>query len=229
MGFDIGGMFGDNSGGYGDYASAMREIAKRYDPYINRGNEAGDYLMGENQRLMENPNFVQDRIAGGWEASPYQRLLQGDVTSQMNMNAANNGMISSPLAQRSLNDRINGMTGQFMNDYVNRGMSSYGMGHQSMGDAQKLGLEGINQAGHYMGQGAGADLQGGISRNSMWGNIAGLGASAGLAAATGGASLGMSNWGQKPSASSSSYDPYSGGSGGYGGGSDQRGTPYRLW
>jgi len=216
MGFNIGGMFGDNSGGYDDYAAAMREIAAKYDPYIKRGDNAGNFLYDENQRLMQDPNYVQNMIAKGYETSPYQQMLQDDVTWQMNTNAANNGMVNSPLAQRALNDRVNGMTGQFMNDYIGRGMSSYGMGHQGMTNTENNGMGALNQASNYMQQGAGASLQGDISKNNMWNNVIGTGASIGLGVATGGASMGMPNWGRPQQQQQSPYryrsyrDPSSG-------------------
>ena len=190
------GLFGDSSGDYEDYAQKMREIAGSYNPWVDRGDEAARSLMEQQKMLMANPNFLQDMIARGWQSSPYERQLSNDVTQQMNMNAANTGMIKSPLAQRALNDRINSMTGQFMNDYIGRGMNSYGMGMQGMDRTQGLGFDALNQRSGLLSSGANADLQGSLSQQSGLNNLLGAGLTGGLAWATGGASLGMPNWGK---------------------------------
>ena len=183
------GLFGDNSGAQGKYGDQMRDLAGTYNPYIERGNQAGDVLWGQNQRLVNDPNSVQNQVAAGYSSSPYQQMLLADNTRQMNANAANTGMIGSPLAQRALNDRNNTMTGQFMNDYVNRGMGSYAMGMQGMGQHQSMGFDALNHQNDYLSQGAGSDLQAAKSKQGGINKLVGTAASLAAAYFTGGASL----------------------------------------
>ncbi len=175
----LGGMFGDQSDSFEEAMRAFQEQAKRYDPYINRGNAAGDAGMAQYNRLINDPNSVQDQITKGFFVSPYQHELQNRTTQAMNMNAANTGMIQSPSAQRALNDSINNMTGQFMDNYINRGMQSYGQGLQGMGQTAQMGLQGINSQDALLEQMIGAQLKGNQSSQgsmaNMFGNLIGTG------------------------------------------------------
>jgi hypothetical protein len=173
MGFSLGGLFGDSSDAYDDYANSLRDFSKNYQPWVDRGNQAGDYLMTEQQKLMSDPNFLQNLISQGYQSSPYQQQLLNDTTSAMNMNAANTGMIQSPTAQRALNDRVNSMTGQFMNDYINRGMSSYNLGFGGMENTQNMGMNALNQQGQMNSAAAQSNMMGDISGQSAWNNIIG--------------------------------------------------------
>jgi len=175
----LGGMFGDQSGAFEEAARLFQEQAARYNPYIDRGNEAGTRGMEEYNKLLQNPNFVQDMVTKGFFVSPYQKELEKRTTQAMNMNAANTGMIQSPAAQRALNDSINNMTGQFMDNYINRGMQSYGMGLSGLDSTAKMGLSGLNAQDALLESMIGANLKGQQSSQgalaNAFGNAIGVG------------------------------------------------------
>jgi hypothetical protein len=179
-------LFGDRSSQYDEYAKKQREIGNSYDPYINRGREADDFLWGQNQDLVNNPNALQDRIAGGYQQSPYQKRLLDDTTQRYNINAAHSGMIQSPLAQQALNDRMNTMTGEFMNDYIGRGMGAYGMGMNGMNNTSQRGYGAFGTKNDYLNGGAEAELNGANSAQDAWNSMIGTGAAALGGWATGG-------------------------------------------
>lgn len=170
-----GGILGMNAGR--DAKADMSRYAEAYNPYIQQGQDATNYLLGQSQQLTQNPNFLQDMISQGFYTSPYQNQMIGDTTQQMNMNAANSGMIQSPMAQQALNDRIGTMTGQFLNDYINRGMQSYGMGLNNYSNVSNMGFNALNQKNNLLAGGTeiGANsTMGGI--NAMMNGIGGMAA-----------------------------------------------------
>jgi len=162
--------------------------AGRYDPWINRGNEARDMLSGEYGSIMDNPNFRQDQIASGFNMSPFQSNLLNEVTRRSNMNAANSGMSLSPASQKALNQNINAQTGQFQNDYVNRGMQTYGMGMQGLQGQQGMGLQAMNDSSQMFSQGIGANLNSQLAPYQAGNNLMGFGAGLGMGYLTGGRS-----------------------------------------
>lgn len=175
----LGGMFGDQSGAFDDASAAFRAQAARYDPWVKRGDEAAQTGLGEYNKLVQNPNFLQDMITKGFFVSPYQKEMENRVTQQMNMNAANSGMIESPSAQRALNDSIGNMTGQFMDNYINRGMQSYGQGLQGLNQTAQMGMGAMGAQDGLLEQGIGASLKGAQSSQgnmvNMFGNLVGAG------------------------------------------------------
>jgi hypothetical protein len=218
MGF-MDSMFGggessvDNSGAFADFSRQMRERMPVYDPWINTGSQSRDRLFDEYGRLTRDPNAVQDQVAAGFYESPYQKYMQDMVTKRMNYNATNTGMLGSGAAQRALMDELTKMTGQFENDYINRGMNSYGMGVQGYQGLTDLGFKALGEQTNLFEQAAAGDLQGQMSRNAydaaqeanegnFWGNLIGTGGGAvigglfgGPAGAVSGASMGRSLFG----------------------------------
>lgn len=176
------GLFGDQKGAFGGYSDAMRQQSHAYDPYVNRGNQAGDQEMDLSHWLTSNPNGLQDQIAGGYQASPYQNKLMDMMSQRMNINAANSGMIRSPAAQAALNNQLTTMGGQFMNDYVNRGEQNFNTGFQGLHGLNSMGLQGLQGQQDLLTGAAQGQLQGDRSHNNAISNLFGKGVGIGLAA-----------------------------------------------
>ena len=170
---------GDQSEYFDRYGDEMRGIGRRFDPYINRGQEAGQRAFDQYGRLVDDPNSVQDQIAGGFYMSPYQQFMLDETTNRMNQNAANTGFLGSGPAQKALSDRIGTMTGQFMNDYINRGLGLYDRGLGGFERADQMGLGALGEQAGYDQEAAGANLQAGRSRAAAKSNL--IGGLAGLA------------------------------------------------
>ncbi len=158
---------------YEQQANQLNQFAQDYNPYIDRGNNAGNLWFDLQQKLVNNPNFLQDQIASGYKSSPYQQQLINDTTRQMNINAANSGMIQSPAAQMALNDRINTMSGQFMNDYLRNGLESYRMGFEGLGGLSQQGIGALQGKGEAMGAGSQAQANAGAASSGGLGELMG--------------------------------------------------------
>jgi hypothetical protein len=185
-------LWGDQSKAFDQYGNDMRGIGQGYNPWINRGNQAGDLLWGQDQQEINDPNFIQNKIASGFYESPYQNNLQNLTQQRLNTNAANTGMLGSGAANSALQDQLLKQTGQFQNDFVNRGEQDYGRGMNSLGDLSQLGLKALGSQSDINSQAAAGNLKGAQSRmawpSKMWGTIAG--GVGGLASQFGG-------WGKK--------------------------------
>lgn len=175
-------FFGDNSKAFDKYSNDMRDAAGRYQGYVDTGNQARGIAYDQYGRLINDPNSLQDQIAGGYNQSPYQKMLLDQVMKRMNYNSANTGMLGSGAANRALMGELNTMTGQFQNDYITRGMQTYGMGLQGMGNLTQLGFNALGAQDPFYEQAAAGNLQGELSknaaRNKFFGGIAGIGTAA---------------------------------------------------
>lgn len=234
----LGSMFGggesgvDNSSALFDFAKAMRDRADAYDPWVKKGEQARDMSYEEYQKLIKDPNFLQDMISKGFYESPYQKYMQDQVTKRMNYNAANTGMLGSGAAQRALQDELTKMTGQFQNDYIGRGMNSYGLGLKGLEGLTDLGFKSMNAQDSLLEQAAAGQLQGQMGKNAYdaanetdWGAIIGgaIGTGAGAyfggpqGAAMGG-QMGSSLFGKNKGGAPQQGGGMGGGFGGFGGG-----------
>jgi len=204
--------FGDNQGAYDDAYNAFNQQAQRYNPWIERGNRASDLAFQQYQQNAQNPTFQQDAIARHWQQSPFQTQLSDALTKRMNMNAANSGMIMSPVAQDALNKQLNTQTGQFQQDYVNQGLDQYNKSLGGLSQIGQSGLTALDSQGNLITQGIGARLGGSISHNNAINRLLGTGANLAMAYApsmmSGGfTSPGGTNYMNTPNMSYGAYSP----------------------
>lgn len=190
---------GDYSSAFGDYAKFMGDKANRYNPIIDTGNRARDMNEAEYRRNTQNPNEIQDKVAGGFNYSPYQKFMLDNVTDRMNYNATNTGMLGTTAANRSLMDDLLKMTGQFEDTYINRGMASYNTGLEGNKFLADMGFRGLGAQDALYEQQAAAQLKEAMAKkeaeSSGWGDLIGTvgGAVAGgLFGGPGGAAMGSS-------------------------------------
>lgn len=202
---------GGPSRAYENASNQFFNQAGRYNPWIKRGNMAGDMLYDEYASIMDNPNFRQDQIAAGFQMSPYQQKLLSEVTNRANMNAANSGMSLSPAALKALSENINAQTGQFQNDYVNRGLQTYGMGLQGLQGQQGIGLQALGDSSNLVSQGIGANLNSQLMPYQAGNNLLGFGTGLGMAYLTGGKSAFPGLFGSRSSSAPMSMGAFRGG------------------
>lgn len=175
-------IFGSGSNGsYGDaynqYAGDMNKIGQKYDPWINAGAGARDMNLDQYKQLINDPNFLQDKVTRGFQESPYQNELMDRVTKRMNFNSANTGMLGSGSANRALQDELEHMSGQFLNDYIGRGMNSYNRGLQGNDMWGQMGQKALDSQSSFAEQEAAARMKGMMSEqegnSNDWGDILG--------------------------------------------------------
>jgi len=154
-----------NKGAFDQFSQQMKDAANRYNPIIDTGNQARGMSFDQYQRLVNDPNAVQNQVASGFYESPYQKYMQDMVAKRMNYNSANTGMLGSGAANRALQDELTKMTGQFQNEYINRGMQSYGQGLTGLGGLTDLGFKALSAQDPLLEQGAAGTLKGLMSEN----------------------------------------------------------------
>lgn len=182
-----------NRGAFDDYGQAMQKEHDRLNGYFNRGNQAGEASYNAYNRDINDPNYMQDKIAGGYQQSPYQKMLLDQVTKRLNYNSANSGMMGSGAANRALMQELNAQTGQFQNEYIQRGLGLYGQGLKGMDTLGGYGLEAAKTQADLAQEAAGGQMKGKMSENetgdrnrasntqrgsNMWGTA--LGAAGGI-------------------------------------------------
>lgn len=146
--------------GFDAYANQMAGYADRYNPYVTRGNMAGDLTWQQYQQLINDPNFIQDKIAKGFSESPYQKYMQDMVSKRMNFNAANTGMLGSGAANRALQSELTDMTGKFEDNYINRGLDSYKEGLAGAQGLNDLGFKALGAQDPFLSDSAAGRLKG---------------------------------------------------------------------
>lgn len=154
------------------------EMHKYFDPYINRGNKAGNMLEGQYGSLLNDPGGMLNKMGGSYQQSPgfkfaLQQALQGAQHS-----AAAGGMAGSPQNQQQSMELATNLANQDYNNWIQHAMGLYGRG---LG-----GEENMYGIGAHAGMGLGTDLS---SLLAQQGNLA----YAGQAGQNQGRSQGISN------------------------------------
>ena len=158
----IGGGLGALSGAFtpnygklgGQYADTLNQIASSFNPYVNQGFMAKKGLGMIDLAQMGDPTALQNRVAGSFEASPYQKQIMQNTRDQMNMNAAQTGMLGSTAQQSALQHQMADLNNQFQQQYIDRAMHHYDQANQNL---QSLGMM-MGQQG-FQGSQAAAELQ----------------------------------------------------------------------
>jgi len=156
-----------NKAAFDEYAKAMKDAAARYNGYVDRGNRAGELSMGEYEKNIADPNAIQDRIAAGFEMSPYQKYMLDLTTKRLNYNSSATGMLGSGAANRALMEELTKNTGQFQNEYINRGLGIYGQALNGLNSTSELGFRGLNSADALLQEAAGGTLKGEMGENEV--------------------------------------------------------------
>jgi len=154
----------DRSQPFANYGAFMDEKAQRYQPWIDAGDRARGINEEQYKRLINDPNAVQNQVAGGFQMSPYQQFMLDNVTKRMNYNAANTGMLGTGAADRALMDDLLKMTGQFEDTYIDRGMNSYNRGLAGNEFLQQQAMQGLGQQDELYEQEAAARLKAQIAK-----------------------------------------------------------------
>lgn len=169
----VGSIFGDQGGAFDDYSKQIAGLEKYYQPWMSQGLGANKALMSQDQRLLQSPAFMMNKLALQWHESPYQHTLVNNTMNAMNDNAANTGMLGTGSANQDLANRVDNMTNQFQNQYVTQALGQYDNG---LNIANNIANRGMQATGGYVGLGqeaAAGQLQAGRANANFMGNIAG--------------------------------------------------------
>jgi len=168
-------FFGDNSQALQKYAQRINDLGHSYDPSVQGGKTAFGDLGKQLGMLLSNPAFMQNKLAGEFQQSPYQKSMIHQVTNQMNNNAANTGMLGSGAANNALAGQVSNDVGQFENNYINQGLGQYDHGLNQGDFMSNLGMNGLNSANQYFQQGDQARLMADMSHQNAMNSMIGTG------------------------------------------------------
>lgn len=151
------GLFGGGAGGANQnsqYASSQAampylnqigtQIPQYFTPYIDYGKQALPQLQQQYTQLLNNPGGVMNNIGAGFQQSPGYQFQTQQAMNAANRAAAAGGMLGSPAEQQSIAGTVTGLANQDYYNYLNHGMSLYGMGLNGMDDMAHMGLNATN-------------------------------------------------------------------------------------
>ena len=129
------------------YQQAMQgeqQAQQGFQPYMQRGNEAGGSLMDFLHQL-SNPQGLENQWASGYNTSPYaQQMLSKNQSSGMDA-ASQMGLLGSSTALQNIQNNagniVQGDRQQYMNDLMQKFMAGIGLG----GDIYNQGANAAGQ------------------------------------------------------------------------------------
>jgi hypothetical protein len=177
------GFFGDLFGGGKNPADEANKylnqipgtVSPYYQPYINQGMGANKDIMEQFQQLINNPNAMYDKLAGGYKESPgYQTRLQDAMTAVRNANAAG-GMAGSPQHEGLAAERALDLRSKDFEDYLGHVFGLYGTGLQGEQGIGQQGFEASKGLADILGSNLGAQGQyayaGQAGKNANFSNL----------------------------------------------------------
>lgn len=122
----------------GQYQQQLSGLTQNLQPFIQGGQQgqqqaidAAQQQQTLGQQQMAHPAALENQLATGFVASPYQHQMQTNLANMMNANAATTGMLGSTSANAALQNQLGTMQNQWMNQYMDRGTQMYGLGTQT--------------------------------------------------------------------------------------------------
>jgi len=111
-------------------------MGKYLNPYIDAGKSAMGTLNAENNKLVNDPGAVMNKIGAGFQQSPGYQFQTQQAEGAANRASAAGGMLGSPMQQQNIAGTINNLANQDYYNYLNHGIGMYdtgltGMSHMS--------------------------------------------------------------------------------------------------
>jgi hypothetical protein len=126
------------------------ELHGALDPYINRGNAAGNMLGGEYGNLLANPGGKLNQIGAGYHESPGLQFAIKMALQKAGNAAAAGGMAGSPQHEYQNMDIATNLANQDYNNWIRNAIGLYGTGIS--------GEQGFYDTGAKAGIGLGEDI-----------------------------------------------------------------------
>lgn len=176
------------------------ELRKYFDPYINRGNRAGDLLEGQYGDLLRDPGGRLNQIGGGYQQSPGFKFAMEQALGGAGRAAAAGGMAGSPMHSQQNMELATNLANQDYNNWIQNALGLYGRGmggaENMYGIGAKAGMGLGENLASVLAQKAAYGFEGQNYENQRRGGIGGLlGGAAGMyfggpAGAAGGSAIG---------------------------------------
>lgn len=195
-----------------NYLDKIPEALRPYfEPYMNRGKEAGNKLTGQYNQMTENPGEFYNNLGKGYKESPgYQATLRQALAGANNAAAmGGGGGLGTPGHENYAANAAGDVANKDYEAYINHIMDVFGQGQKGQQAEEAQGYDASKDygtsIGNYLGQKAqyGYAGQAGQNQNKSnnWSNLfKGIGAGAGFLAggplgALAGGGLGSSMFG----------------------------------
>lgn len=109
-----------------------------YSPYMQAGQQALPNLQNQYSQLMD-PNFINN-MGKNFQQSPGYQFEVNQATNAANRVGAAGGTLGTPAEQQALATTTSGLANQDYYNWLNHGMSAYGMGLQGEQGMAQMGL-----------------------------------------------------------------------------------------
>ena len=202
------------------YLEQIAPMAReQYNPYIQRGQEAGNQAYGQYQKMAGNPgNFLNDLLAGYTPSKGFD-FKRDQALQAMRNSAAAGGYAGSTVDQTRQGELANSLASQDMYEWLDRVLGAHGQGLQGLGALQQQGYHGTQSLSDILGNTL--TNQGQLAYQSQASKNQGIMDIAKLLTGLGGAYMG------KPDAEPEATPPFFPGGGGYRQPNFSGMTPYR--
>ncbi|MGN6347044.1 MAG: hypothetical protein ACTHME_05015 [Candidatus Nitrosocosmicus sp.] len=121
--------------------------------YMNRGNQAGNMLMGDYNEMTNDPSGLINKLGAGFKQSPGYQFEVNQSLGAANRAAAAGGMAGSPEEQQQISGVVNQLANQDYYNYLNHSQQMY---NQGIGGLQRTEGLGANIGTNIYNQGASA-------------------------------------------------------------------------
>lgn len=179
-------------------AQQRAELPGYYNPYIQRGQRAGDALEPQYQQLLSDPSAVQQMLGAQYQQSPGYQFQYNQAMNAANQAAAAGGYLGTSAHQLQAGNTATGLANQDYWNYFNANRDLFGEGLRGTEGLYNTGYDATNNLATNMGNtyGSQANLAytRGQNKDSMIASLLGAGIGA-TGYALGGPMGGMvTNW-----------------------------------
>lgn len=135
------------------YLNQIAPMAKeQYNPYIQRGQEAGNQAYGQYQKMTEQPgNFLNDLLAGYTPSKGFDFKKDQSLQAMRN-SAAAGGFAGGEYDQGRQAELANSLASQDMYEWLDRVLGQHSQSLQGLGNLQQQGFQGAGALTDVLGQ-----------------------------------------------------------------------------
>lgn len=124
---------------YAPWINAGEGAIPGMNAYENRGNAAGNELMGQYNEMTNDPSGLINKLGAGFHQSPGYAFQTSQALGAANRAAAAGGTAGSPEEQQNIAGITNQMANQDYYNYLNHSQQLYGAGINGLQGTQNLG------------------------------------------------------------------------------------------
>lgn len=171
---------GEDYGDPNDYLEQMKPMLEQYyNPYIDRGNAAGNTLDSQYSQMLNNPQALQEMLGSGYKQSPGYQYSMDSAMNAGSMAAAAGGRLGTSSHQQEAMKTATGLADQDYWNYYNQNANLFNSGLSGTQSMYNTGYNASNQMAQGLGNlyGSQANLahSNNQSQNGMISSLLGAG------------------------------------------------------